>query len=700
MYDLVMGAYGGRLQKVLAIGGDEEAMLAKNKKAQRFIPVVRFAGPFTLQKGEEKDIKLRMPNYVGSVRTMVIAGKEGAYGFAENTTPVKKALMVLATLPRVLGPGEEVELPVSVFAMDDKIKAVKIDVTVNDFLSLTESSKSLDFIQTGEQMAYFSLKVAGKTGIGKIKVTASGGGESASHEIEIEVRNPNPVLTRSADYLVEPGQTVAMPYEFFGMAGTNNGQVTFSSLPDFGLDKNLAYLIHYPYGCIEQITSGAFPQLFLPSLAELSTDKKAQVDRNIRAAIGKIAKMARPDGSLTYWPGMSDYSDWGTSYAGHFLLTAENKGYLLPAGLKDNWIAFQQRTAAAWRGSQGDYRYSDNLSQAYRLYTLAVAQKPSLAAMNRMREAGNLSPSSAWILAAAYLYAGKPEVAADILSGKEPGITDKYDYAGWTYGSPLRDMAFTLEALTMMKKDAEAFRLLQKMAQELKSGYHSTQTTAFCLYALSRYAGENAGDGMDLQYSVNNGDKAAVSTPKTFLTAEFKESAGKQGSIDVENRKSGSRLFAAVTLTGQPMQGEEAESSSNLKITVAYEDDSGNPVDIGALKQGTDFIAVVTLEQNGLPYRYENLALSQIFPSGWEIINTRVQEVESGLKEGTYDYRDYRDDRVYTFFSLEQRERKTFRVRLNAAYTGNYYLPAVSCEAMYENNIQANTKGRWVRVVR
>ena len=118
MYDLVLGAYGGRLEKVLAIGGDEEATMAKNKKAQRFVPVVRYAGPFSLKKGEKKDIKLHMPNYVGSVRTMVIAGKDGAYGQAEKTTPVRKALMVLATLPRVLGPAEEVELPVSVFAMD------------------------------------------------------------------------------------------------------------------------------------------------------------------------------------------------------------------------------------------------------------------------------------------------------------------------------------------------------------------------------------------------------------------------------------------------------------------------------------------------------------------------------------------------------------------------------------------------------
>jgi uncharacterized protein YfaS (alpha-2-macroglobulin family) len=99
-------------------------------------------------------------------------------------------------------------------------------------------------------------------------------------------------------------------------------------------------------------------------------------------------------------------------------------------------------------------------------------------------------------------------------------------------------------------------------------------------------------------------------------------------------------------------------------------------------------------------FSYQNLALSQVFPSGWEIVNVRVQDVASGLKEDAYDYRDFRDDRVYTFFDLETGKKKTFRIRLNAAYAGTFYLPSVSCEAMYEDNIQAHTKGRWVQVVR
>ncbi len=700
MFDLVLGAYGGRLGKVLAIGGDEEAMLAKNKKAQRFVPVVRYAGPFSIKKGEKKEIRLHMPNYVGSVRTMVIAGKDGAYGMAEKTTPVRKPLMVLATLPRVLGPAEEVELPVSVFAMNDNIKDVEVMVEVNDLLVSSVSSNRLSFAQAGEQMAYFRLKVNEKTGIGKIKVIATSGRETAFQEFEVEIRNPNPYITRTLDNVIEPGQSLTVPYSFFGMDGTNKGRVTLSGIPDFGLDKHLVYLIHYPYGCLEQTVSSVFPQLYLSDLTELSQANQILTDRNIRAAINRISKMTLADGSMTYWPGQVDANSWSTSYAGHFLVLAAGKGYLLPPGLLEKWMEYQYRSAGNYQFHSSESQSWEDMNQAYRLYTLALAQKPNMSAMNRMRESGRLSPSSSWVLAAAYLYAGKPEVAEELIAGRQIGLTDTYISAGYTYGSGLRDMAFTLEVLDMLKKDAEAFRLMEKMAGQLKGNYYSTQTTSFCLYAIARYTGKNAGKGISFDYMLNKSKNETVKTAKSIFMVDLEENTDNSGNIQLKNNSPDARLFMNITLTGQPVQGLETEQSSGLKLSVVYKTDKGNILDVGSLKQGTDFIAEVTVEHPGVFFDYTDMALSQVFPSGWEIINTRVQDVNSGLKEDIFDYRDIRDDRVNTFFNLAKYNKKTFRIRLNAAYAGKYYLPAVSCEAMYETNIHANSKGRWVEVVR
>ena len=94
------------------------------------------------------------------------------------------------------------------------------------------------------------------------------------------------------------------------------------------------------------------------------------------------------------------------------------------------------------------------------------------------------------------------------------------------------------------------------------------------------------------------------------------------------------------------------------------------------------------------------MALSQIFPSGWEIINTRLADYTTVHEKSRPDYLDIRDDRVYTHFGISGRKTNTYVVMLNAAYQGTFYLPAVSCEAMYDNSIYARTDGKWVEVVK
>ena len=160
LFDLVMGAYGAELSRILAIGGDGDINNKGGNKANRFKPMVKFMGPFSLKKGQTVIHEFMMPQYVGSVRTMVIAGYKGAYGSADKTTPVRDPLMILGTLPRVVGPGEEVDLPVSVFAMEKKVKNVKVEIQTNNmFTALDGKSKSITFAEIGDEVVNFKLKV-------------------------------------------------------------------------------------------------------------------------------------------------------------------------------------------------------------------------------------------------------------------------------------------------------------------------------------------------------------------------------------------------------------------------------------------------------------------------------------------------------------------------------------------------------------
>ena len=125
----------------------------------------------------------------------------------------------------------------------------------------------------------------------------------------------------------------------------------------------------------------------------------------------------------------------------------------------------------------------------------------------------------------------------------------------------------------------------------------------------------------------------------------------------------------------------------------------GKILDPLKLEQGTDFMAEVTLNNTGQIGNYKNLALTQIFPSGWEIINYRLNDTQSASVKEKPDYEDIRDDRVYTFFGLQSGASKKFVVLLNATYLGKYYLSGPYCEAMYDNRIGARKAGKWVEVI-
>ncbi|MFH2096046.1 MAG: alpha-2-macroglobulin family protein, partial [Bacteroidota bacterium] len=345
IYDHVIGAFGGELERILAVGGGNEGEGESGKKANRFKPMVKFLGPFHL-KGGSNSHTVEIPKYIGSVRTMVIAGHEKAYGSAEKTTPVIKPLMLLGTLPRVLGPGETVKLPVSIFAMEKNIKNVSVQIKTNKFLKVIgDTKKAVNFQQTGEEFIEFDIEVQQLIGIGKVEILAVSGNEKASYDIELDVRNPNPRVTDVISQIIESGSSWNQEITPVGISGTNKGILEVSSIPPLNLEKRLKFLIKYPHGCIEQTTSSAFPQLYLDVLVELNETQKKDISRNIKDAILRIQSFQMYNGGLGYWPGATSTCEWGTNYAGHFILEASKKGYTVSSSFLKNWKKYQKSKA-------------------------------------------------------------------------------------------------------------------------------------------------------------------------------------------------------------------------------------------------------------------------------------------------------------------------------------------------------------------
>lgn len=700
LFDNVIGAWGTRLERILTIGGDEVAAGAgKGNRANRFKPIVKYMGPYQLKKGQKQTHAFQLPPYIGSVRAMVVASGAGAYGAAEKTCTVKNPLMILGTMPRVLAPAETVRIPVSVFALENNIRNVSVSLQNNELLEIEGSStQQVSFQTPGEKMIFFNAKVKEKTGVAKVKISATGASEKAHYELELQVRNPNPVITNVSSFTLDAGQSWNETVKPFGISENSKATLEISSIPPINLEKRLDYLIQYPHGCIEQITSAAFPQLVLSQLTTLSDRRKAETERNIRSVIERTRSFQLPDGGFSYWPGLTESDEWGTNYAGHFLLKAKEQGYIVPAELIQQWIIFQRRKANQWAPSTQNF-YGGDLMQAYRLYLLAYAKAPELGAMNRLKEFKYLSPEAKWRLSAAYQLVGQGEVASSLIQGVPTTFKTPQD-PGLTYGSELRDEAMVLEALTLMNRRKEATEVLKSVSAKLASErWYSTQTTAYSLIAIAAYCGTNESKEKATASGSVNGKNIQINTTAAITQLPV-STTDKNKSISITNNGNNT-LFVRLITQGQPVSGEEVQIQNNrdvLTMAVDYLNLNGTLLKPDLIPQGTDFVARVKIYNPGIRGRYRNMTLSQIFPAGWEILNTRMLDNEGSFHSSQFSYQDIRDDRVYTHFDIREGETLTYYVMLNAAYTGNYFLPGVYCDAMYDNTIGAGVKGQWVEV--
>ena len=696
IYDYVIGAFGGKLDRLLSIGGDESPIDNNSKKrANRFIPVVKYLGPFEYD-GNTQSHTIKLPAYIGAVKVMLVAGKDNAYGSVDKSVFVRKPLMVLASLPRVLGPGESVKLPVTLFAMEKNIKSVKLQVKTNKLLRVMDGEeRTINFSQPGEEDAYFNLDVAAEIGVGEVEVIATSGNEKAVYKIELDIRNPNPKVTEVLSSDIISGSDWTTTFTPIGISGTNTVTLEVSNLMPFNLQKNARYLIQYPHGCIEQTTSAAFAQLTLDKFMELKAKQKTDIQKNIKAAITRLSSFQLASGGFSYWPGEGAVSDWGTTYAGHFLIEAQKRGYTVPGDMFKKWKKYQHATAKIWSGvgSRGD------IDQAYRLYTLALTGEEELAQMNRLKEEANLSIESKWKLAAAYHLSGKKDVAKLMTQNLSTDVKP-YTELSYTFGSDLRDKAIIVEALVLTGDRNRALPLVQELCRRLDTEFYSTQSVAYSLIALADYSGADKRTPIKYSYSLNGGKSEEIVNSTMVSQVEIPVNSINSGRLEVKN-SSGQVLFARLIMEGVPSTDNTADAFNQLNMEVKYLNMKGEPIAPEKIEQGTDFFAEVTLLNNYNRGDLAQMALTQIFPSGWEIINTRMLDIETFSSTSTATYQDFRDDRIYTYYDLKKvtKNPTRFRVMLNATYLGKFYLPAVYSEAMYDRTVNARIHGRWVEVV-
>ncbi len=681
-YANIVDAFSGELGSIYAIGGDgilnQDITLDKRFKAYAVT-----LGPFELKAGETNTHSFEVPQCSGALRFMVVAkGKGKAFGSSEKRMTVVDPINLYASAPRVVAPGDELNLKVQVQAptMKNKTLTVKFDNKNLNPVDALPTTVKID--GNGEGIVAVRTTIPKTLGNAVFNVKVTGEGYTAESETEMPIRMPFAERRNTITKEIAAGQTVSVPFALEGMDGTQQGNVTVSTLLPVDLFSRIDYLMLYPHGCLEQTTSKAFPQLYLNYFIQLDDKDKETMKNNIEAAITNLKAYQKSDNSMTNWPGGTYVNSWTEIYALHFLVEASKQGYNVPQYFLDGLLNYQSGLAKQWR-QHPDFKGGETI-QAYRLFVLALAGKAEMGAMNRFKELGlqyNLSKS---LTAATFALTGKTTIAQGLLPEyvADKPLSDYYT----SFGSTTRDLAFY--TYTQMLCDVDQALVQQNVNEVCRMlnthPWMDTQSTSFALFVLGKYAEKmNAASNLGVSATVKvNGEERTLNTNMASVGYSITPKLG-NNTVEIKNNTEG-KLVANIFTKTSVAEYDMNEDGNSIKMTVNYYDKNGAPVNLSALPAGTDLVVKMTV-QNPSEWQVTELALSYYLPSGWELVNDRLTGDMTG-NEGA-KHIDLRDDRAYFYFDLMPREKKTFTLKANATYEGNYMIPAVRCEDMYNADI-------------
>lgn len=709
LFAYVIGVNKGDVFKTFSVGGDLDYRINQQemKKAKRFKLVSLFQKPTMTDAKGFAQVTFNMPEYLGSVRVMAMSATGNRFGSVEKSIPVKSDLIMLPTIPRVLAPNDSIVLPVSVFSTKNDIKNTEIKLSTEGGLMINgPSSKNLYFEKAGDKDIFFNLTAGNTSGIAKLNLIGKYNSNTdtlvENNQTEINIRPASPRVNFNENKTGSKGQNFVFTIPSKGIKDSNKSVLTVSRKPKLNLSNRLEYLTNYPYGCVEQVISAVFPQLFLKDFVQTTDKGDKSLDNKINDAIKSLRKFQLGNGSFAYWSGQPEGSVWGTNYAGHFLIEAQKKGYYVPDEMISNWFKYQNNQSL----STSDLI----LSRVYRVYLLALGGQPEFGAMNLLKENDlkKMNDTQKWLLAGAYKLSGMDSVATQIISKAGFSVNTYNDKINETYGSGLRDKSIILDMLNLFK-NPKANDLYNEITEELSTDtWYSTQTIGYSLMALGKYMENNQADfrGKNLSgYYINpEGKKVSFKSDKVKVSFDMpKGFEGKKVEVFLDNNNDVENTYLSLESSYVPLYPEMTNISKNLTLNVDYLDENGKRIEVGNLKQGTTFWSHFSIANNsGIDLK--EIALTQVLPSGWEIENTRLSEDDLPVWTANYrlnleDYQDIRDDRVMWFFDINANDKPVdFMVKMSAVTQGKFTLPNTLAETMYSNNYIAKKSGRKVIV--
>jgi uncharacterized protein YfaS (alpha-2-macroglobulin family) len=670
--------------------------------------VSRWTGVVDANPDGSAVVRVPIPQFQGKVRIMVVGASQHRTGSAEGFVTIRDPLVLQATMPRFLTWNDRFSIPVFVVNTTGEPQQVKVEVQGNEALELERTSDMRPLADGASQVFRFPARVTGFAGTARLIVQASGGRFTTRDVLEVPIKPFTPEQTVAVT--VPAGESIALADHIPAALRPEELrlEVSVSTIPFLQELGRLRSLLHYPYGCIEQTTSGTFPLLYLSDLmiwADPEALQEHDVSDMVYAGINRLLSMQTTSGGFAYWPGHNDPTLWGTAYVTHLLLKARELGYDVPSGAIQDALDFMQGAVTS-RRYRYDRKYRLDLaeSEPYMLYVLGLAGRHQQGRLRQLAQQppqwGKLRLENTFLLMLAYDLAGEHLAARQFALRKallQPAALSGRHYSR-TFWSGLRTDAMRLSlAEDRWPGDPALEPLTQKVAQALRTRrYLTTQETSWSVSGLGKrarlYRGVDlAGVGLQLDGHPIEPTMRHNDVPVWMLSGyDFADLTLRV------THTSETPPFVTITMQGYA-RDYTVMAAQGLPFTLSrrYLDLQGQPLSDGTLAQGD--LAVVELSiASTTPEDIPNVALVDRLPAGLEIENPRLGRehrfdwMPDQEEVFAPDYVDVRDDRIQVFGTLPRRVSEAqqsvrrFYYVVRAVTPGTFAAPPARLEVMYD----------------
>ncbi len=701
-YGQVIPPQDGKLAR-LNYGGDRAPLKKGGALESRVEIAALWSGEVSFDQQGKAVIPLELPNFNGELALMALAWNEQQVGEAERAVKVVAPLVAEIGWPRFGARGDETRALVQLRNMSGEDQILSLAWTLNGGLKANgELPPTLALKNGEEQWLTLPLTVTGASGVASLQLAASGKDFVISRDWTLPLRSPWPAETRQRYQMLAPSQQMSFaPAELAGLDRANlQGLLSLSGTPPWDPAAQWQALADYPYACLEQTLSRAWPYLLTTADERIAWSKpiegnKAASEADVqRTLLQRLQRLQLPSGGFGLWDGRSDEEQWLTAYAADYLLARKEAGDAVPEAMLNQAL---NRLQSYLTDSQYGERWSSAPEhsrlayQAYSAYVLARVGKAPLATLRLVweQQADHARSGLPLLhLSLALSAMGDEQNAAKALS-RALATERGDDYLG-DYGSPLRDEALELSLLRQHKLAAERWPALSaKVADTLAHRqWLSTQERL----ALLRLA--HVDPAVDWQARVTS----SLGSGSLSGSAPLQQGTPEALAASVVTNEGKGSLYVQRTLVGYPEQAP-ARISMGMSVTRSWFSSDGQRFDPTKVKVGD--LVVVRLNvssESAVP----DALLVEMVPAGFELENPalgnsiKLEELSiEGKPAWQSEWNDYlkhqefRDDRYMAALDLSEGSNQQLVYLMRAVTPGRYQVPPTQVEDMYRPELRA-----------